>query len=204
MSELLIFNAGSWQSASLAPSPAGIQVVPPAPWDEAKVGKCYINVKAMIDRHGGEAVYGWALTDFGPHRATVSNSPPPLYRRWLNHVVWRDTSGKLWEPTPNAVIDDHAQRRFAATEFLLDPAATFEFLPDGEWYTRPTRYIPLRPEGILVADLLTHAQHACGEQERNYWLREALAALQTSGFRPREWKVEIVGTRTGSIWLIAE
>ncbi len=204
MSELLIFNAGNWHSAPLARTSNMVQVAQPLVWDGAAPGKCYRNVQSMIDRQGGEAVYGWALTDLGPHRALGGTEPPPLYRRWLNHVVWRDVQGKLWEVTPSAVIGSQGESRFLATEILVDPEATFEFYSDQEWYTRPTRYIPLRQEGVLVTDLLTHAQHATDEKARNYWLREALAALQTSGFRPREWKVETIGQRTGSIWLIAE
>jgi hypothetical protein len=204
MPELLIFNAGCWHSASLGSALSKIQIAQPLVWEEPQPGKCFRNVQTMIDRHGGEAVYGWALTDFGPHRALGGTHPPPLYRRWLNHVVWRDVEGKLWEPTPNVVIDDKSDPRFVATEFLVDPEATFEFVSDGEWYTRPTRYIPLRQEGVLVTDLLTHAQHAKDEHARNYWLREAMTALHTAGFQPREWKVETVGKRTGSIWLIAE
>jgi hypothetical protein len=204
MSELLIYNAGSWHSAPLAPLLGSVQVVPPAPWEGANPGKCFRNVRAMIERHGGEAAYGWALTDYGPHRALGGTQPPPLYRRWLNHVVWRDAQRKLWEVTPNVVIDDKSDPHFVSTEFLVDSKATFEFVTDDDWFTRPTRYIPLRQEGVLVADLLTQAQHAHGEQARMYWLREALAAVQAAGFRPREWKVETIGERTGSIWLIAE
>lgn len=202
MSELMIVNAGAWHSA-FAPMPINVQFVPPAPWDGATVGKCFRNVQAMIDSHGGEAVYGWALTDYGPHRA-FGGSEPPLYRRWLNHVVWRDRQGKLWEVTPNTVIGSHGERQFVATEFVVDPEATFEIISKDEWNGRPTRYIPLRPEGVLVTNMLTQAQDAKDDHARNYWLREALVALQTAGFRPREWKVETIGERTGSIWLIAE
>jgi hypothetical protein len=204
MSNVAIVNPDSWNGTSVAVMPKMVHLVPPAPWAEARVGKCYSNVQAMIARHGGDALYGWALTDFGPHRASSGQEPPPLYRRWLNHVVWRDPNGRCWEVTPNAVIDNHAERQFIATEFLAEPTATFEVLSDEEWFTRPSRYVPLRPEGVLVTDLLTQAQHAVGGQARNYWLREALAALQRAGFRPREWKVETIGERTGSIWLIAE
>jgi len=204
MSELLIFNAGCWHLAPLAPLLSEVQVAQPLVWDEASPGKCFRNVQRMIDRHGGEAVYGWALTDFGPHRALGGTQPLPLYRRWLNHVVRRDAQGKLWEVTPNAVIDNKTELRYVATEFLVDPEATFEFVSGDEWYTRPTRYIPVRQEGVLVTDLLTHAQYAKDERARMYWLREALAAVQAAGFRPREWKVETIGERTGSIWLIAE
>ena len=178
-------------------------VAPPEPWDGARVGKCYNNVQAMISRRGGEAAYGWALTDFGPHRA-FGGKEPPLYRRWLNHVLWRDADGHLREVSPNAVIGDYRQQQFLATEFVAEPGATFEIISDEVWYTRPTRYIPLRPEGVVVTDLLSQAQMATSDSARNYWLREALTALASAGYRPREWKVETVGERTGSIWLIAE
>jgi len=157
----------------------------------------------MISQRGGEALYGWALTDFGPHRA-LGGSEQPLYRRWLNHVVWRDPEGRLWEVSPNAVIGNYQEQQFLATEFVPEPSATFEVISDDVWFTRPTRYVALRPEGVVVTDLLTQAQHATSESARNYWLREALTALAAAGFRPREWKVETVGERTGSIWLIAE
>src|SRR5262245_23284387 len=67
------------------------------PWDGARSGKCYNNVQEMIHHHGGDFCYGWALTDFGPHRASGARMPPPLYRRWLNHVVWQDAGRRLWE-----------------------------------------------------------------------------------------------------------
>jgi len=178
--------------------------VAPLPSAEALVGKCYNNVSAAIKQYGGKAVYGWAVTDFGPHRLSGSKKPAALYRRWLNHVVWRDPQGKVWEVSPNAVIDDHSEREFLPTEFIPDPLATFEIASDNEWFTRPSRYIPVRPEGITVTAHLTKAQHAGTVEERNCWLGEALKALAAAGFRPREWKVEMVGHRTGSIWLIAE
>jgi hypothetical protein len=182
---------------------AGIIHVPPYPWQGAIVGKCYENVQEMIKRSGGECYYGWALTDFGPHRCNGQFDPPPLYRRWLNHVVWRDPAGMLWEVSPNAIIDNHDKTQFVTTEFLPDHQATFEFVSESEWYTRPTRYVCLRPEGALVCELLNRAQHATGK-ERTDLLAQALGALQLAGFRPREWKVETIGERTGSIWLIAD
>src|SRR3954464_13521359 len=106
--------------------PENVVTAAPLPWDDARVGKCYNNVNEMVKRRGGEMAYGWALTDFGPHRCNGLGDPPPLYRRWLNHVVWRDTSGQLWEVTPNAVIDNHKECHFAPTIFLPDEDATFE------------------------------------------------------------------------------
>jgi len=177
-------------------------IVAARPWDGARVGKCYNNVLQMIRRHGGELCYGWALTDCGPHCAS-GHGPPPLYRRWLNHVVWREPSGQLWEVSPNAVIDNHAETHFAPTEFLPDADASFEVISEEAWLTRHCRYVALRPEGVPVAGLLDQAQHAEGET-RNALLQRALAALKPAGFQPREWKVEFIGERTGSIWLIAE
>src|SRR5262245_13568729 len=194
-------NGAGGLAAPTGPS-GSVVIALPAPWDGAKVGKCYWNVRQMIQRQGGEAVYGWAFTDFGPHQIHGAKQPP-LYRRWLNHVVWRNAAGQLWEVTPNAVIDNHHETRFVATEFFPDSAATFELISESEWYTRPTRYVPLRPAGVPVTSFLTLAQHATGS-ERIRLLGEALHALESAGFRPREWKLETIGERTGSIWLIAE
>jgi len=205
MSRIDVFAPFFIDNIGPAPTPPSTLVVPPRPWDEARPGKCYNNVLETVRRHGGEGVFGWALTDFGPHRAN-GGSEPPLYRRWLNHVVWRDPQGMLWEVSPNSVIDSHGARdhEFRATEFLVDPSATFEIDSEGDWRTRPSRYIALRAEGELVCNMLTQAQHAVGDEARSYWLREALAALVLAGLRPREWRVETIGERTGSIWLIAE
>src|SRR6266481_6961568 len=176
MIDSLLVMPDFWATGS--PNSGGTKsvVVPPAPWPGAQVGKCYNNVQAMISRRGGEALYGWALTDFGPHRA-LGGSEPPLYRRWLNHVVWRDPEGQLWEVSPNAVIGNYQEQQFLATEFVPEPSATFDVMSDEVWYTRPTRYVALRPEGVVVTDLLTQAQHATSDAARNYWLREALTAL---------------------------
>jgi len=178
--------------------------VPPLEWDGALVGKCYNNVQRMIRERGGAACYGWALTDYGPHQAGGAPGEP-LYRRWINHVVWRDPAGLLWEVSPNTIIDSAApQKLFRPTEFLPEQEATFEVLSETEWFTRATRYIPTRPEGFAVAELLAQAQHATTDDLRTYWLRKALASLAAAGFTPREWRVETIGNRTGSIWLIAE
>jgi hypothetical protein len=204
MTEVFVTTSGSWEQPAISLGATNVFVADPFQSDEARVGKCYNNVQAAIARHGGEATYGWALTDFGPHRGRGGKLPPPLYRRWLNHVLWRDPRGKVWEVTPNAVVDNHSVREFKPTEFILDATATFEIITNEEWYTRPARYLPVRPEGVSTADCLTKAQLAQDERERNHWLGEALRSIAALGFRPLEWKVEMVGRRMGSIWLIAE
>ena len=183
-------------------APENIVTAVARPWGEARAGKCYTNVQDMIRQMGGQMCYGWALTDFGPHRSCGSQNPPPLYRRWLNHVVWRDPSGQFWEVTPNSVIGSPTELQFRDTEFVPDARAVFEIRPDGEWFTRHTQYVAVRPEGAHVTELLTQAQHSIDAAARHDLLRAA--ALQFAGFRPREWKIETIGQRTGSIWLIAE
>jgi hypothetical protein len=204
MSQSFISNISACASGSISLGATHALQVPPLASSEARVGKCYSNVMGAISKRGGQAVYGWAVTDFGPHRLSGSKTPAPLYRRWLNHVVWRDPQGKLWEVSPNAVVDDHSSPEFLPTEFIIDATATFEIIADDEWFTRPSRYLPMRPEGISVTDYLTRAQLAMDSRERYHWLGESLKALAAAGFRPREWKAEMVGERTGSIWLIAE
>lgn len=198
-----IVAANSADSPFLGLTPDVRLFVPPLAWEQARVGKCYSNVQAMIRRRGGRAMYGWALTDYGPHQRSESPKPP-LYRRWLNHVVWSDPQGLLWEVTPCGSLEGATPPQFLPTEFVPDPEATFEIVSDEVWDARPTRYIPTRIEGVAVAEHLTQAQFANSEDVRQYWLRKALAALVTAGFQPREWKVELVGDRTGSIWLFAD
>ncbi len=79
---------------------ATAMVVPPFVWHGAKSGKCYHNVQRLTAQHGGSYSYDWTLSEVGP---TVLSSParPPLYSRWVNHVVWRDRQGQTWEATPS-------------------------------------------------------------------------------------------------------
>ena len=69
MLELLISNQRTCQSRSTTLGATKALTVPPRASDEARVGKCYNNVQATKCQRGGEAIYGWAVTDFGPHRA---------------------------------------------------------------------------------------------------------------------------------------
>ena len=162
MADISIIATANWDAIPLTAPTGGVLVIPPCQWEGARVGKCYNNVQEMIRRYGGEAVYGWALTDCGPHQAKGGRLPP-LYRRWLNHVVWRDEQGQMWEVSPNAVIDNHAEIEFRATQFLPEPEATFELISDEEWYTQATRYFPLRPEGGARRPV---AQHGSKRHER--------------------------------------
>jgi hypothetical protein len=203
-----IVSATSADSPFLGLTPDVRLFVPPLAWEGAQVGKCYTNVQTMIRQRGGRAMYGWALTDYGPHQRGQSPKPP-LYRRWLNHVVWCDPQGLLWEVTPCRSVEPCPGEasdppQFLPTEFVPDPEATFELISDEVWYSRPTRYIPTRVEGVAVAEHLTQAQYARSDEVRQYWLRKALAALVPAGFQPLEWKVELVDDRTGSIWLFAD
>ena len=175
----------------------------PFPWNGARAGKCYNNVLKLIEERGGDLVFGWALTEYGPFRRG-GWYPPPLYRRWLNHVVWRDSEGQLWEVTPKLDLDDGKSLNFDQTEFLPDPDAAFDIISIENWQPRACRYVPVRPEGEPVAYFLEQAQHATDSQVRQQWLQHAILALEHQGFRPLEWKVELDGQKTGSIWLIAE
>src|SRR5688572_4751745 len=172
------------------------------PWKGAKLGKCLTNVREVIRREGGEAVYGWAL-EYGPLRQQ-GWYPPPLYCRWLHHVVWRDPGGTLWEVSPHIRFADKEGICFLPTQFYSDAAASFHGEAEDDWYSLPCQYLPLRPEGAEVARRLNLGQAAETDKDRNHWIQRALAALAEAGFVPREWKVETVGQRTGTIWLIAE
>jgi hypothetical protein len=184
------------------PDLSSVVTVPPKPWPAARLGKCLTNVQEMIRQHGGEQVCGWAI-DYGPLRLH-GWYPPPLYSRWLNHVVWRDPQGNLWEVSPHLALNDTQELLFQATQFLIDPTATLDVSSEDDWGSRPCRYIALRPEGVEVVKRLERAQAAITSDVRTHWIKEALAALTPAGFTPREWKVETIGQRTGTIWLLAD
>lgn len=178
-------------------------IVPAITWEGAKAGRCYSNVKEMVRRYGGTFAFGWALGDSGPVRLR-NQDPPPLYRRWVNHVVWRDLLGRLWEVSPNVSVENTNEVCFASTEFLEDDAAAFKPKSDGSWFLTAVRYVALRPEGEEVAANLMQAQAASIYCDKVHWLEKAMLALLASGFCPTEWIMHSIGNHTGSIWLFAE
>jgi hypothetical protein len=178
-------------------------IVPAISWEGAKAGRCYGNVKEMVRQFGGTFAFGWALGEYGPSRLRCQ-SPPPLYRRWVNHVVWRDALGKLWEVSPNVSVARPDEVHFVNTEFWEDPTATFRPNSDGSWFLTKVRYVAVRPEGHEVAASLTHAQTSDAHGDKLYWLERAISGLITAGFSPTEWIMHSIGAKTGSIWLFAE
>jgi hypothetical protein len=172
------------------------------PWDGGRPQECYDNVAYLVDLLGGSLVYGWALADSGPLSA-VRLSQPPLFGRWINHAVWRDGGGKLWEVTPRFEVGNLQRVGWSATRFVPDAKAVFHSNDDGCW-SQPARYVALRSEGERLANLLCRAELETDEGIRLHLLRAALAELAFAGFTPKECRIESCGTRTNNIWLIAE
>jgi len=164
--------------------------------------RCYDNVTYLVKLLGGEPVYGWALADSGP-LSDRNQQLPPLYGRWINHVVWRDGGGKLWEVTPRFEVGNLARTAWSPTTFAVDSEASF-VLDENASLARPSRYVALRSAGEPVAELLNRAEQADSEPERTRLLVMALAEIASRGFTPKECRVETIGTRTNNIWLIAE
>ena len=181
----------------------GAIVVLPLPWKEAQAGRCYNNVQAIIRQRGGEAVFGWLLCENGPLQRN-GGYQPPLYRRWMNHVLWRDPEGRLWEVSPCAKENPADENTFITVNFLPDPAAKFDVTSDWHWTTRPSRYEPLRPEGRSLADYLRRAQDTDNPAERADWLMKAFFALQEAGYRPKEMQLDAAGTRLTSVLCVVE
>ena len=196
-----------WTSEQIGPEDGcvGEQViaVPPLPWKGAQAGRCYNNVQAMIRQRGGEAMFGWLLCEYGPVQLGGSDQPP-LYRRWMNHVLWRDGQGKLWEVSPCTKENPAEKDRFISVSFLPDPAATFQVQSDHAWDTAPSRYEPLRPEGKLLVSYLHRAQEAKEPADRGDWLMKAFLALREVGYKPKEIHLDTAGPRLISVVCIAE
>jgi hypothetical protein len=165
----------------------------------AAPGKCWQNVKQLIESRGGTFAYGWAFSGLGP---IVLSGPqiPPLYSRWCNHVIWRDKDSRLWEVTPSGDPVDF-KVALGATNFILDDEAQFEFISDDTYCPQPAVYIAARPEGEWISDCLCQAERAMGEAQ-NYWLARTLYSLKQVGFVPTNWRLNRIGDKLRDIWII--
>lgn len=82
--------------------------VPVEPQPDAKVAYCFDNSAAQAERHGGEAVYGWAIWRW-----------PGRWFEAEHHAVWRRPDGSLLDVTPQAGDPPR-------TLFLPDPLAPYD------------------------------------------------------------------------------
>lgn len=104
---------------------------------------CTANVQMCVQTMGGRAVFGWSIHH---DHYTVAK---------VNHCVWEDQSGQLWDVTPQfaAIEGEIAIIEWPEkTEFERDDAAVFE----GK--AHPTRHVPAHPS--------PHVARACEFMER--------------------------------------
>lgn len=83
--------------------------VPVRPEPDAKIGECFHNVLAKVDRDGGQILYGWTIWMW-----------PRVFVEAEHHAVWDDGTGRLTDVTPQM----HGERRIM---FLPDPARVYDF-----------------------------------------------------------------------------
>jgi hypothetical protein len=188
-------------SARLRITSSMAYVVQPFDWASAKSGECCSNVAKAIETFGGSICYGWALAGVGP-RSVSDRDLPPLYQRWVNHALWHDKVGRLWEVTPASDVFDPKIIGWLPTLFVPDAEATFEATPGGS-SARPSIYIAVRPEGEEAADCLCRAERASSALREDL-LDLALASIEQGGFTPKKWTMETTGDRIKNIWLVAE
>lgn len=81
------------------------------PHREAREGKCYWDVAALVQRAGGEIVYGWAIFEV-PHIATFG---------W-HHAVWRTPSNLLMDISPSPLTGYGS----GLTLFISDTQQTYD------------------------------------------------------------------------------
>jgi hypothetical protein len=175
-------------------------VVEPLYWSGLSGRTCWHHVKHIIAERGGSFVYGWALGTPGPivksRRFTV-----PLYARWVNHVLWSDAAGQLWEVTP--IRDELTGERLCTpAHFILDNTAFFEAATDEVCCPLPAIYAPIRPEGQAAADYLCQAERATKEKQ-DFWVMKAVEAVKQAGFVPESWRVKRVGDKLRDVLIVA-
>jgi hypothetical protein len=156
----------------------------------------------MVAERGGRLAYGWALADHGP--LLIRKRPlQPLYSRWINHVVWTDHDGRLWEVTPHCEVSDHERTAWLPSIFLPDPEAAPRIGPDGLCDVKPARYFSLRSAGQAVVHCLNRL-HIDGPWHEAWWLERSMRELEIVGLAPAYWRVERVAGRLNNVWLFAE
>jgi hypothetical protein len=163
-------------------------------------GKCWHNANYIISRFGGSLAYGWALASTGP--VPVSGCTlPPLYSRWINHVVWRDKNERLWEVTPHPDLFGSGAIARAAV-FVADELARFDAASESACCTLPAVYIATRPEGEWTADCLNAAER-CPLELQNFWLDRALYSVRQAGFKPTKWSIQRMEDKITDAWILA-
>jgi hypothetical protein len=181
---------------------SAVQVVQPFEWPGGVPSHCWNNVSKIVGQLGGSFAYGWALGYCGPS-ASSGRSIAPVYSRWVNHILWRDRNGQLWEVTPNRNLLDCEKFTWRSTYFLPDDKAQFEIASEETCCPNPAVYVALRPEGEWTADCLCQAERARRDAQDD-WLNRALGSLQQAGFKPLDWKVERAGNMITNVWLLVE
>lgn len=128
--------------ATISPEPPLYVRVEPAPG--AKPAYCFDNSVAQAQRHGGEAVYGWAIWRW-----------PGRWFEAEHHAVWRSPVGDLLDITPQAGDPPRVL-------FLPDPSAPYD----------PATFRPniMAPDGheALVREYIALVAKR-GEITRRYW-----------------------------------
>jgi hypothetical protein len=165
-------------------------------------GTCWHHVRKVIERLGGDFAYGWALSNLGPIAAT-SQELAPLYSRWVNHVLWREPTGLLWEVTP---IRDEVTCavRWMPTVFIPDEDACFENATDDICCPQPAVYVASSPEGEWASDCLCQAERANTREAQDQWVARAIYAIKQAGYSATSWRVKRVGNNLRDIWIAAK
>jgi len=173
----------------------------PFGWAGAAPGKCWHNVNQLTRSFGGKLVYGWALGKPGP--CVMSGVQfPPLYTRWVNHALWRDENGQLWEATP-AFDEQNRTIMWEPTHFVLDDNAQFEIATDEVCCPRPAVYVALQPQGEWTADCLCQAERAQRDMQ-DCWIERAVYSLRVSGLQPISWRAKRVGEKLRDISIMVQ
>jgi hypothetical protein len=179
---------------------AAVMVIEPLDVCDIPGGSCWHHVREVVGTLGGTFVYGWALGSPGPVNSSTT-FVVPLYNRWVNHVLWRDSNGVLWEVTPfrNEIGRDTV---WTPTHFIPDDDAQFEITSDEVCCPQPAVYVAVRPAGERAADCLCHAERAPREMQ-DHWVAQAMQSIEQAGFVAENWRLKRVGDMLRDILIVA-
>ncbi|MEC5129022.1 hypothetical protein VSU19_19835 [Verrucomicrobiales bacterium BCK34] len=110
----------------------GIEPLPEFPPDN-----CYFNVAEMVEREGGDSVFGWAIYEW-----------PRVWHEFQFHAIWRDNEGDLHDVTPRRDNEKVVLFLPSELEFTGAPVSTRWFLMTSRSPVKEIRDIQIEIEKL--------------------------------------------------------
>ncbi len=107
------------------------------PLPEFPPDNCFFNVAEMVEREGGESVFGWAIYEW-----------PRVWHEFQFHAVWRDCDGTYHDVTPRRDNEKVVLFLPSDIEFAGSPVSSRWFLMTNRPQVKAIREIQIEIESL--------------------------------------------------------